>query len=559
MKKAMFRLLLLALASALSSGPADATGISDQVSGAGSGDAARQLLGMWDSQPSRGGMGATYEFVADGSMTTTFGVIAHADYRRDGDRILVEMEDKTTHYYLEGGVLIEVLGPGISVRYVSDGPATGDGLIDRRWRSETPAGGALANMFKVFTTDGKMLLRIPFQTQTGTYSVSGDALVMECAGSKIVATFRVEGDSMFLAPEDGGKIISLKRPGHWQPGLNEADRLPDEVATPRVVAGEGFLTRRLLVESEHLGPVSDIRLGELDPSPGLELGIAGAEGALFLDPENGRIVASTRLPRRGGHVMLVDVDGDGESELLNRGGGWQPVSLFDHSGNELWSFRSGPNDLAAGDLDGDGALDFVIGTASSLRRLDRGGRQVWKRPDVNVWHVEILDTDGDGDHEIVHSNGRGMLLIRDAEGRVLESLPPLGLETFSLCPWPRAADPAHLIAWNRRHRDLRLIDLRGDVVKSLPAPGSRRIGGIWGTPVRFSDGGPRYLAVLLRMLARWNRSILYLYDPGGTVVFHEVLDARGEAIAVLPAAREGDQRLLVGGDGKVWEYTLADS
>ncbi|MCP3958410.1 MAG: hypothetical protein GY719_11205 [bacterium] len=176
-------------------------------------------------------MGSTYEFHADGSMTVTFGVIADGIYRRQGDRILVESWDGTSECRLEDDALIHVAEPGGTMRFVSDDPASGgDGLIDRRWRAESSAlPEPVDKMYQVFTADGKMLMRIPFQTQTGTYSVDGDTLVMEFAGRKSVSEFRIDGVTLVLTSEDAGKTMTLKRPGQWLPGPNEAGRSREEV------------------------------------------------------------------------------------------------------------------------------------------------------------------------------------------------------------------------------------------------------------------------------------------------------------------------------------------
>ncbi len=73
----------------------------------------------------------------------------------------------------------------------------------------------------------------------------------------------------------------------------------------------------------------------------------------------------------------------------------------------------------------------------------RGGLLQWQQPDGNVWHVEIVDTKGDGNLQIVHSNAGGQITIRDQDGKVLrQSKPGNYFSSFSVCRWPTAKDSA---------------------------------------------------------------------------------------------------------------------
>ena len=54
------------------------------------------------------------------------------------------------------------------------------------------------------------------------------------------------------------------------------------------------------------------------------------------------------------------------------------------------------DDTAAGDVDGDGRLEFVVGFngGGGVRLLDSTEKMRWRKPDGNVWHVEIADLKG---------------------------------------------------------------------------------------------------------------------------------------------------------------------
>jgi len=119
-----------------------------------------------------------------------------------------------------------------------------------------------------------------------------------------------------------------------------------------------------------------------------------------------------------GFPQLIDRANGPPSYIDRGGGGWQPGAFIDENGRLVWQpeIDSAMDDLTAGDLDGDGGLEFVVGYngRGGVRCYDITGRPRWRKDDGNVWHVEIVDTDGDGQAEIVHSNAADRRLRGDA-------------------------------------------------------------------------------------------------------------------------------------------------
>jgi hypothetical protein len=342
----------------------------------------------------------------------------------------------------------------------------------------------------------------------------------------------------------------------------EKREIPKEIPTPGVVKGEEFISKTLFIEKEQLGIISDIARGELDRNPGPEIGIVGTRGALIIDNANEE-VALIPFTEKAGHVDMVDVEGDGECEFMNRGGGWQAVSLFNHQGNKLWSYSSSqpPNDMAAGDLDGDGTVEFVVGLNADggVHLLDKDGKKQWIKPDANVWHVELADSDQDGRPEIVHSNAAGQIRVRDRQGKILsQAKPSLYFSQFSLCKWPTLKDREYALNWDNKDKTIKLFDFNGKMVKDFKAPGLARVVGAWGLPVRLRTDEREYFAVLVELGRRWHRSILYVYDAMGTLVFQEIIAETCESIATFPSDKPGGEIILIGGEGKVWEYKASD-
>ncbi|MEA3402476.1 MAG: hypothetical protein U9R79_14660 [Armatimonadota bacterium] len=119
-----------------------------------------------------------------------------------------------------------------------------------------------------------------------------------------------------------------------------------------------------------------------------------------------------------------DLDGDGRQELI-MGNSYTATTIYSAGGeilgNGAGSGHAGPTDVAAADLDGNGAGEMVTG--------DRAGMiwfQEWKGrdlPDYNagsdITSVEIADLTGDGRLEAVVASKNFLLYLFDADGQPL--------------------------------------------------------------------------------------------------------------------------------------------
>ncbi|MCK4423106.1 MAG: hypothetical protein KAV18_03465 [Candidatus Omnitrophica bacterium] len=331
--------------------------------------------------------------------------------------------------------------------------------------------------------------------------------------------------------------------------------MPEVLKTPGVLKGADFLIKELFFQDESLGDITDIVLGEFDPSPGIEIGIVGSKGALFLD-EQINIKSSIVFSVRAGQVEIIDVDGDNICEYLDRGGGWQKVSLMDHKGNTIWTYGGMPgvDDICAGDIDKDGILEFIVGFngGGGVRLLDRHAKEKWRKPDGNVWHVELIDTDNDGCLEVVHSNAGGEITVRDSQGEIISRAnPPPYFSSFSICRWPGKRDREYALL--SEDGMIWIFDFDGTIAAQFDAPECGSLGDARGIPVRIVSGQAEYFAVIVDF-GHWERSILYIYNPAGVLVYQEVLSKASTAIAALSLGEDGEDALLVGGNGKVWTY-----
>jgi hypothetical protein len=334
-----------------------------------------------------------------------------------------------------------------------------------------------------------------------------------------------------------------------------AGAMPQALETPGVRIGPALLDKTLVVEDQSVGDVSSIVAGELDPRPGLEIGVAGSKGALFLD-EGFRRQTSVQFTRRAVNVQFIDLENDGSAEFMSRGSWACDPALFDHQGNTIWTYggESGVDDMASGDLNGDGALEFAVGFNGDggVHLLDQQGKTIWRQPDGNVWHVEVLDIDADGKPEIVHTNAGGQIKVRDRVGEVVrQSASRAYVSHFSLVRWPGRDDRQYLLA--PQDGTIAVRDVDGRAIAELDAPLANRLEDVRGTHAKLRSDAPGHFVALVTF-GRWRRAVLYLYDSAGTLVYQEVLPEAAEAIAALPSSDGQSEDLFVGGAGKVWRY-----
>jgi len=308
-------------------------------------------------------------------------------------------------------------------------------------------------------------------------------------------------------------------------------------------------------------------VSEILALPGGGVWAAGPGGAVYIPSRGGvrrgearggaaRESAARRwLPFEGGvaPAWAAPAPGPGRERLfVDRGGERRRVALYDARGRERWSLPA--HGLAAGDLDGDGGLDLVVGLPgrAGLQRLDGDGHPVWTRPSVDPRWVELVDVDDDGRLEILHTRLGDVVVLRDDRGRILRRLgidPPAAhpVRHFAVVRWPGRRAPARIVL--RLEENLRLLDLEGRRAAELPTP-------IWNAEgtfraVTFSPpGAPGPWLALLDRPQRGAPGVLVVWDAAGRRVHDEVMDPSCGAVAAAP----GEGSLLVGCGDAVWRY-----
>ncbi|HSR07894.1 MAG TPA: hypothetical protein VLM42_12140 [Bryobacteraceae bacterium] len=175
------------------------------------------LAGRWRSvETSQGGIGAVYQFHADGTFDFSPGAIVDMPYRVAGDQLILppatttgpEIKSKLT---VSGDVLRLALPDHVSeyhrrgkVQDLRD-PLLGEWLGSR----EMDGRQMIEQMF--FYPGGKSLLVILFTTQRGIYSTSGGRLVATFGGrTGLNGPFDIS-EGVLSIHRGGGRITKLAR------------------------------------------------------------------------------------------------------------------------------------------------------------------------------------------------------------------------------------------------------------------------------------------------------------------------------------------------------------
>lgn len=146
------------------------------------------LVGRWRSvETSKGGLGAIYQFNADGTLEFSPGAIVDMTYRVEGDQLILPPatttgpETKSTLAWPTNNVL-RMSMQGQSEDYQRQGTADPRDRLLGEWLTWREMSGRRMPTQMIFYPAGKSLLVIRFTTDKGRYSVTNGRLVGEIGG-----------------------------------------------------------------------------------------------------------------------------------------------------------------------------------------------------------------------------------------------------------------------------------------------------------------------------------------------------------------------------------------
>ena len=178
-----------------------------------------ELVGLWESQEtSKGAIGYTLEFRADGTFVGAVTVLVNAYYRVEGNRLVMSetpggKEEGSQQFRIEANRFVQI-GPNGSVLRkdrINRAPGTQSIVGDWRYRHYT---GAMA--FERYTDDGQMLFRLPLKSSAGCYSLNDRGLSWSPQGRKALTSYQVRGNTLALQNAAKPDTVFVRAPaGPW--------------------------------------------------------------------------------------------------------------------------------------------------------------------------------------------------------------------------------------------------------------------------------------------------------------------------------------------------------
>lgn len=161
-------------------------------------DAPEPLLGRWESVTrSAGGLGQVIELRADGTMTQWIAALVELTYQLQGAQLITtfrapsgvsEVQSMTVRF--EGNVMVQHearSGDEITLTRKRAGGAQ-DPLIVGVWTMPHETGPMA---YFLYTSDGRVVFRLPIRADRGSWSASGDQLTLG-SGPGAATTVRYE-------------------------------------------------------------------------------------------------------------------------------------------------------------------------------------------------------------------------------------------------------------------------------------------------------------------------------------------------------------------------------
>ncbi len=346
----------------------------------------------------------------------------------------------------------------------------------------------------------------------------------------------------------------------------ESGTLPDWMQ-PGVRLNSAGLERKLSFSFDDLGVVTDIQRGALRSPGTIELGIAGNYGARFLD-ERGNLNAVVRFEVAQPDTFRVSAKILGQAStnqlLFFRQAGPSATydSLCDSHGEELWRTPYHPYTSAVADFGDQVGPEFFFGGRHGLiEARNLSGKVGWQTLlQSSASSIAPIRAIGSRPPEIIVDLS-GTVVVLGPRGEILFQRKP-AIPVLDLYPmtWPGICDAECLLTSTNQ----RFLLLKADgetVIGELPG---KYVYQVHGKSIRVSNNEPPLLAIVGLLLYKGNKwagleavySELYIYDFNKHLVYDEVFPERAEALGALPRSDGKGEDLLVGGDNKVWQYSI---
>jgi len=349
-------------------------------------------------------------------------------------------------------------------------------------------------------------------------------------------------------------------------GCSKKDKqLPKELQ-PRIIVGENFLEKRKFIASE-IGVVTDIKELNMNSSSNSLIGISGRDGAMFVD-KDGQIKKSIKFLKTkdwNSNFEIIYSKHDNSCYFFGLPApGAFYYGLLNQDGKEVWK-KSDENVRGAtyGDINKDGEIEFLISSDNKIDVLNLLGNRLFEIKGYSSNVIGFDDTENNEKTKILIQPGRKLIVLNDAGVQIYSTELPLGGTIYapSFVRYPNAHGKQHLLFYENTGK---FVLISPDGKKRVVEFEGNYLGNIKATAVHFDSEQPPYFAIsglIFYQGEKWFGleaviTVLYIFNSQHKLVYHEILDGRGEAIAAISSGKVNEEILLVGGSGNVSKYVL---
>ncbi|MBX9600694.1 MAG: hypothetical protein K2X35_06815 [Bryobacteraceae bacterium] len=165
------------------------------------------VLGRWHSvERSKGGIGAIYEFRADGTVTFSPAAIVTGTYAEENGNLVLTLGTKSTVIKLDrrAGDLVKVTAPSGPPREMKriGPPEAAPASLRGYWRSPW-TGGQDLEQYERFRADGTYVFTLPMRPRSGYYKITKGSIWIQVANTVTEGPVARDGDTLTLPSRKG--------------------------------------------------------------------------------------------------------------------------------------------------------------------------------------------------------------------------------------------------------------------------------------------------------------------------------------------------------------------
>ena len=176
---------------------------------------ANQLVGRWRSaETSKGGIGAMYDFLANGTVQFSPGAIVLEPFRVEGGKLTVgagsDAASCTLQFDGDNRVRMTLMGQTEVFTRLGTRTNAANPLIGE-WTTNREMDGAQVVVHWIFGPDSNSLFTIRFTTQTGTYTLQNGRLTARFDGKVGLDGPVAFSNGAVEIQRSGGRVLKLVR------------------------------------------------------------------------------------------------------------------------------------------------------------------------------------------------------------------------------------------------------------------------------------------------------------------------------------------------------------